>query len=136
MAKQSIPTKRELEAFLQIDGWTKVRSNDHVRYTKTLEDGTVLHTRVSHGRGPAVRSVRFWTKIWRHQLQLSSEAEFWAALKSGTPVVRSVATNASSGSGLPLRAVLFLVATGRWTEEEILAMDPEEARALEARERS
>lgn len=83
-----IPTRLQLERFLRIDGWRETRSNDHRRYIKRLGDGSILRTRVSHGRGPAVRSDGAWRDVWRTQLALASEDDFWRALKTGKPVER------------------------------------------------
>lgn len=79
-----IPDKKDVKRFCELDGWeeTEAVSPDHHRYRKRLDDGTVLRTKVSFGRGPICRAPALWAKIWRHQLGLDSEDEFWEVLKS------------------------------------------------------
>lgn len=85
-----IPDKQELRRFCEIDGWeqTNATSPDHHRYRKRLDDGTVLRTRVSLGRGPACDDPALWNRIWSVQLKLNSQEQFWKVLQTGEPAVR------------------------------------------------
>lgn len=85
-----IPTKKDVKRFCELDVWEKTEavSPDHHRYRKRLDDGTVLRTKVSLGRGPICPAPALWAKVWRHQLGLSSEDEFWQVLKTRQPAER------------------------------------------------
>lgn len=85
-----IPEKRELRRFCELDGWekTEAKSPDHHRYRKMLDNGDILRTKVSMGRGPVCDDAALWGRIWRHQLALETEAEFWEVLKTSQPARR------------------------------------------------
>ncbi len=132
MTHGSIPTKRQIRRFLDADGWEKVRSNDHERYTKTLGDGAVLRTKVSHGRGPAFPSVGLWNKVWRHQLALESESQFWEVLASSSPAPRSTTTSPMTKRVVakPFWLVRFLIEVGKADEQDVLMLSESEAMKL------
>jgi hypothetical protein len=85
------PTFGDLRRFCEIDGWEETtksrRRPDHARYRKVLDDGTVLRTKASHGNDE-IGDPGLWSQIWRHQLGLESEKQFWEALRTGQPVDR------------------------------------------------
>lgn len=85
------PTFAELVRFCEIDGWEERKSargktGDHVRFKKTLPDGRILLTTASRSKAQIGKSL--WAHIWRDQLALESEAQFWDALCTGRPVER------------------------------------------------
>jgi hypothetical protein len=90
------PTYKELGDFCRIDGWAdtskqrpgrKGKASDHDRYEKRLADGRILKTKVSRGSGQ-YGDPSLWRHIWRDQLGLESEKQFWDALRTGKPVDR------------------------------------------------
>lgn len=87
------PRWGDIRDFCRIDEWEHVtpagrrRQEDHFRYCKELPDGTILRTRASHGNDQ-IGDPGLWSKIWRHQMQLEAEDEFWEALRTGDPVDR------------------------------------------------
>jgi hypothetical protein len=127
-----VPDKKDLRRFCEIDGWeeTEATSPDHHRYRKRLPDGSVLRTKVSLGRGPIVRNPGLWTNIWRHQLGLESEDEFWEVFRSGEPAPRGEA--ATEPPEPQMEAWLFeaLVFSFNVDEDKVRAMDADEALAL------
>jgi len=127
-----IPDKKDLRRFCALDGWetTNATSPDHDRYRKRLDDGTVLRTKVSRGRGPIVRNPTLWTHTWRHQLGLSSEDEFWEVLNSGKPAPRG--QPAAERPEPQMETWLFeaLVLTFGVDEDTVRAMDENDALAL------
>ncbi len=125
-----IPEKRELKRFCEIDGWeeTQTKSPDHTRYRKKLPDGSILRTKVSHGRGPACDDPGLWTQIWRHQLALRSQAEFWETLDTGSPALRGTdPTPAARKPQMPAWLFEYLIHRIGLPEDEVCAMSEAEA---------
>lgn len=126
-----VPTKEDMKDFVRIDEWEEISRTDHHRYIKKLVDGKLLRTRVSFGRGPAFDDPAMWARVWRHQLDLRSEDQFWAALQSGEPVDRSPASVATAPTEptKPLWLVEFLTNVAGLPVEDVLPMTEEEATA-------
>jgi len=128
------PSFDDLHRFCAIDGWEELErirggAGDHHRYRKILRDGTILRTRVSHGRDE-IRAPGLWRHIWRDQLGLTSEDAFWRALADGQPVARGDApAPPSSGPAIAAWVVAGLIRAGM-REEEIRRLDAEEAERL------
>lgn len=126
------PRFSDLRRFCEIDGWEHVtgatgRTGDHDRFSKILPDGTILRTRVSHGSG-RIEDRDLWHRIWRDQLGLEREEQFWDALRARRPVVRSRAeAERPAGPSMPAWIVAGLLARGV-PEAEVRALGPEEAR--------
>lgn len=127
-----IPEKKDLRRFCDLDGWekTEATSPDHDRYRKRLPDGTLLRTKVSRGRGPIVRNPGLWAKVWRHQLHLESEEEFWNALKGRRPAQRSTADAESPQPQMDSWLFEALTLTFGVEETRVRDMKPEEALAI------
>jgi hypothetical protein len=100
------PSYDDLRRFCELDGWeelSRVRggTGDHRRYRKVLPDGTILRTKVSHGKGE-IGDPGLWRRIWREQLGLASEEEFWRALREGRGVDRGgVSQSPPAGPSIP-----------------------------------
>lgn len=125
------PRLSDLRRFCQIDAWEEVtkgrRRPDHTRYRKVLDSGDVLRTKVSHGRG-TIEDPSLWSHIWREQLGLESEDQFWAALDSGEPVPRATSTASPSGPSKPAWLETQLIYSAGVPEGEVAAMTESEAR--------
>jgi hypothetical protein len=126
-----IPEKRELCRFCEVDGWEKTEATrpDHHRYRKRLEDGTVLRTKVSLGRGPACGDPALWNQIWRHQLALKSEDQFWEVLDTGQPAVRGEPPEPLPEPQMDAWLFEALVHTVGVDEADVRGMDGDEALA-------
>jgi hypothetical protein len=121
------PTFDDLRRFCEIDGWSKKQSargnaGDHDRYRKQLGDGTILRTKASHTR-EQIGNPSLWHHIWRDQLGLDSEDQFWTALRTGKPVPRET----EARRGTPEWLIKQLIHTVGMTEAQALALTPEEA---------
>ncbi|MGH2861394.1 MAG: hypothetical protein ACRDLT_07790 [Solirubrobacteraceae bacterium] len=127
-----IPDKKDLRRFCELDGWeeTEAVSPDHDRYRKKLDDGGILRTKVSHGRGPVCDDIALWTRIWRHQLGLESEDEFWEVLKTRKHAPRGQPTGEPTGEALDAWLFEFLVNVVGLSENEVLALSSEAAMEL------
>ena len=121
------PTFDDLRRFCEIDGWSKKESargktGDHDRYRKQLGDGTILRTKASHSK-EQIGNRNLWHHIWRDQLGLESEDQFWTALNTGKPVPREDETP----RGTPEWLIQQLIHTVGMTEAQALALSPKEA---------
>jgi len=127
-----IPEKRELRRFCELDGWeeTEATSPDHYRYRKRLDNGDVLRTKVSRGRGPVCDDVALWSRIWRYQLGLDSEDEFWEVLQTRKPAQRGRPEDEPGGEALDAWLFEFLVNVLGMSEDEVLALSAEAAMEL------
>ncbi len=125
------PSFDDLRRFCAIDGWEereRVRggTGDHRRYRKILADGTILRTKVSHGGGE-IGDPGLWRRIWREQLGLECEEQFWEALRAGEPVDRGAAQpSPPAGPSIPAWVVAGLLREGV-PEAEIRELDAGEA---------
>lgn len=129
------PTYKNLRRFCEVDGWTETKSArgttpDHFRYRKVLPDGTILKTKVSHGNG-SVEDPTLWSRIWKHQLGLTSEQDFWKALSSGDEVTRpsnhAPQPVPAQPVHLPRELFWLLVHNIGLSEQEAAALSKEEA---------
>jgi len=98
-----------------------------VFYEKTLDDGRVLQTHLSHSGQETMSAGRF-SGILRHQLEVSRE-EFWQCVRLRKPVTRAVEVDEG-----PVEheawVVAVLVEELHMTPEELEALSPEEAQRL------
>jgi hypothetical protein len=124
-----VPDKEDLQRFCELDGWeeTEARSPDHDRYRKRLDNGDILRTRVSHGRGPTCDDPALWHRVWRHQLALTIEVEFWEVLRTRRPAARGAPAAAPPQPGMPTWLFEFLVNVVGLVESEVLGMTEDEA---------
>jgi hypothetical protein len=126
------PRFSDIRRFCEIDGWeetktTRRKTGDHFRYRKSLPDGRILRTRASHGN-EQIGDPSLWRHIWRDQLGLEAEDQFWEALETREPVVRTAPEPAPSGPSLPAWLVDALVRQARVPFGQVAAMSDEEAR--------
>lgn len=135
MPPRSVPQPRfdELRRFCELDGWTKKSTvrrgeGDHTRYEKRLDDGSILRTRASHGN-EQIGDPSLWRHIWRDQLGLESEDEFWRVLETGRPADRpSAEPQPPEGPSLPAWIVEALVRQAGLPIEEVRTLSEDEAR--------
>jgi hypothetical protein len=123
------PTFDDIRRFCEIDGWSKKESargktGDHDRYVKRLGDGSILRTKASHSKDQ-IGDPRLWHRIWKEQLGLESEDQFWAALRTSVLVQRE----AEAPKGTPDWLIRRLIHQVGLTEETALSLSPEKAAA-------
>lgn len=78
------PTWGQVREFCHRLGYRETRT-DHFHYIKVLVDRSTSGTMVSMGADADDVPAQMWTMVWRHQLRLASEDEFWKGLR-GEPV--------------------------------------------------
>jgi hypothetical protein len=129
-----LPTFRDLKTYLDRDGgWEEIpnlargrrRVGDHWRYRKTLPDGTVLRTKVSHALADEIGPDLF-SHILRDQLH--------ATMENFDDVLAGRASDeAAASDGRPEPMPGWLVARLLYTvgvpEDEVRQMTIDEARA-------
>ena len=96
-------------------------------------NGEVLRTQAS--RADADIGKDLWHHIWRDQLRLDSQDQFFEALRSRKPIKRSVDVPPSPppGETIPIWLYVQLTMTAGLTPEEVLSMTREEAERRLAR---
>jgi hypothetical protein len=92
-----------------------------------LPDGTILRTKVSHGRGE-IGDPGLWRRIWHEQLGLESEDDFRRALSERRPVDRGGPTPVPpTGPSIPGWVVAGLLRAGM-NEADLRSLTADEAR--------
>jgi hypothetical protein len=91
---------------------------DHYHYLKVLTDGTTSGTMISFGDENAVVERNRWAMVWRRQLRLASEEDFWRGLR-GEPFRYAIPPPSEPIQPLPEYLVRFLRDTLHWSEEQI-----------------
>jgi hypothetical protein len=129
------PTWGDVEDFLAADGWREIPSSErggsrrrHVFYEKLLADGRVLQTHISHSRGKTMSPGRF-SSLLRNDLEVSKD-EFWACIRSGTPVDRPVLLDDPRVVEHDAWVVAVLVGELHISLAELGALSREEAEAV------
>jgi hypothetical protein len=126
------PKFSDIQRFCQIDRWGEKmgasgKRGDHFCYRKVLEDGRILRTKASHS-DDEIGDPSLWRRIWRDQLALESEEQFWEALESGKPVERTQSAPVLAGPSLPGWLVDNLIRKVGMSPEEVARMTEQEAR--------
>lgn len=134
------PTWDDIRRFCKVEGWRPThegrgsRRRDHDRFTLALPDGRVLRTRASHGRAE-IGDPALVAHILRAQLEVT-EAEFWDAVRNGTPPPRAARDRGPQPSTSPAPTespqvepwlAVFLAFNLGIDDEEIASMLPEDA---------
>lgn len=124
-----VPTWREVSEFCQRSGYEKDERSHHTYYTREPVAGFISQTYISRGAGNKRVPTPQWSQVWRDQLRLSSEDDFWSGLDGEEyhydlpPVPRAPE---------PMKPYLthFLRDTLHYTDEQIAGISAEEAQRL------
>lgn len=129
------PRFGDIRRFCEVDGWEETtkkaggKRRDHFRYRKVLDDGTILRTRASMGNDE-IGDPTLWRHIWRDQLGLESEDQFWEALRTGKSVEREPASEAkpptAAAEKKDARLYRALIDIAGLPEAEVRSMSNEE----------
>lgn len=66
-----MPSWKELKRYCENDGWILYKETDHFYYQKSLEDGSILRTKVSMGTGEIGKHL--FQEILKRQLKTTKE---------------------------------------------------------------
>src|SRR5712692_440612 len=122
------PRWGQVREFCQWQGYRETRT-DHYRYVKVLSDRSTLGTMVSMGSDGDEVPSRMWTVVWRHQLRLAAEEEFWKGLQ-GDEVHDVTSTIPPTVEPMPPYLVRFLKSVLHRTDPEIAGLTRDEAQSL------
>jgi hypothetical protein len=123
------PTWAQIRRFRERQGFRPSKT-DHYFYDKVLPDGSTAGTKISFGVAetePVPASL--WPRIWKRQLRLRVEAEFWQGLEGGM-VKYDIPPSLEPRQPLPEYLGRHLRDDRHWTEEQIAASSQEEAQQL------
>ena len=109
------PRWGQLRRFCELQGYGETRT-DHFYYEKVLSDGLTSGTKVSFGRDAETIPSQLWTRVWRRQLRLRSEEDFWSGLEGG-PVRYDIPPAPDPPIPLPDCLLRFLRDILRYSEE-------------------
>ena len=118
------PDWNQVEAFFRADGWTEVRSSDHVHWEKVLPHET-LRSHRSFASDKTMSPGRF-KSILSLQLKVSEE-QFWDTVKTGKPATRPSPDLPIAPKSLPLWLHSALRDELGLTDAEISDLDESEA---------
>ena len=122
------PRWGQIRRFCQVHGYSE-RLTDHYYYDKVLPAGSRSGTKVSLGKdGDEVRPGR-WHEVWRRQLRLASEDEFWRGL-DGQPVTYDIPPTAEPPTPLPDYLLRHLREVLHYSEQQIASTTRAEAESL------
>lgn len=122
------PTWGEVRRFCERQGFAK-RETDHTFFDRTFPSGETAGTKISRGVDGETLTKARWALVWRRQLRLRSEDDFWRGLEGG-PVVYDIPAPPAPAGPLPDYLRHFLAARRHMTEAEIAAVTKDEAMRL------
>jgi hypothetical protein len=120
------PDWGQVRDFCKKHGYEEERDADHWYYDKVLSDGKSSWTKISHGKDAVQVPKNLWTLVYRHQLRLRSEDDFWRGL-NGDPFQYDIPPLPEPGEPLPEYLVRHLRTVRHFTDEQVAATSRQEA---------
>ena len=106
-----LPRWGEIREFCLKQGYEE-RRTDHFRYQKVVAANTVSGTMVSFGKDGLELKPGMWLRVWKRQLRLASEDDFWSGLAGGAvssggfdradPRISQIGADVAGGGGWAL----------------------------------
>lgn len=124
-----VPTWHEVTDFCRRNGYDQDERSHHTYYTREPVAGFVSQTYISRGAGNARVPSPLWSRVWRDQLRLASEDDFWKGV-DGADYHYNLPPAPQAPEPMPPYLARFLRDTLHYTEEQIAATSPEEAQRL------
>lgn len=122
------PTWGEVRRFCERQGFAK-RETDHTFFDKTFPGGETAGTKISRGVDGETLTKAHWVLVWRRQLRLRSEDDFWCGLEGGE-VAYDIPAPSAAPEPLPDYLRRFLSTVRHMGEDEIATMSKDEATQL------
>ncbi|MGH2369256.1 MAG: hypothetical protein ACRDI2_13755 [Chloroflexota bacterium] len=122
------PRWGEVREFCRKQGYQETRTG-HIHYLKVLPDRSTSGTMVSLGVDGQVVPSSLWVRVWRRQLRLTSEEEFWKGLR-GELVTYAIPPTPASPEPLPAYLLRFLRDTLHLPDAQIAPLTREQAQQL------
>ncbi len=122
------PTWEQVRQFCIAQGYKETRST-HYFYTKVLPDRQSSRTMVSFGDEGKTVPSEMWRLVWKRQLKLATEEEFWNGL-DGRTVQYDIPPTPEPQLPLPEYLLHHLRDVLHWPEERIAETARDEAQEL------
>jgi hypothetical protein len=122
------PRWGQVREFCRRQGYRETRT-DHFRYLKVLADRSTSGTIISMGVDGEEVPPNMWRLVWKQQLRLAGEDEFWKGL-GGEPVQYAVPPAPEPSRPLPEYLERFLRQVLHYEDAEIARTSRAEAQAL------
>lgn len=123
------PTWGMVRRFCERQGFRQA-TTDHDFYDKVLPDGSTAGTKISFGLAETETvPSSLWPRIWKRQLRLPAEEEFWRGLDGG-PVAFDLPQAAEAAQPLPDYLARHLREDRHLPEDAIAALSRTDAQRL------
>ncbi len=124
-----VPTWREVADFCQRNGYERDERSHHTYYTREPIPGFISQTYLSRSAGNARVPTPLWSQVWRDQLHLRSEDDFWEGL-GGEEYAYDLPPTPHAPEPMKPYLTRFLHDTLHYTDAQIAGISPEEAQQL------
>lgn len=119
------PKWRDVRRFCEREGFD-LFSSDHDYYDKTFPGGETAATKVSRGADTETLDPGMWRMVWKRQLRLRSEEDFWRGVR-GESVVYDIHPPPADPEPLPDYLRRYLATIEHLDDAAIARMAREEA---------
>jgi hypothetical protein len=122
------PTWGQVRQFCIRQGY-EYRPGNHDRYFKVVGGRHSTGTMISHGVDGDTVPTQIWLKVWKYQLKLAGEDEFWSGLE-GKPVQYDIPPTPELQQPLPDYLDRHLRDVLHWSDEQIAQTTRDQAQEL------
>ena len=124
-----VPTWREVAEFCHRHGYAQDERSHHTYYTREPVPGFVSQTYLSRSAGNKRVPSPQWSQVWRDQLRLRSEDDFWKGL-DGEEYAYDLPPTSPPSEEMKPYLVRFLRETLHYTDAQIAETASSEAQRL------
>jgi len=117
------PKWRDVRRFYENEGFDRF-SSDHDYYDKTFPGGETAGTRISRGVDGETLAPGMWHNVWRRQLRLMSEEDFWRGVR-GESVAYNIPASPTAPELLP-EYLRYYLATIEHLDDNAIARTPKD----------